>query len=59
MADDLKNKGNQDRSKISLGEPWEISYWTKICGCTEEELKDAIKRVGNSSQVVKDLFQKK
>lgn len=58
MADNLIDKGNQDRSKISLTEPWEISYWTKVCGCTEEELKEAVQKVGNSSQVVKELFKK-
>ena len=58
MADDLKDKGTQDRNKISLTESWEVDYWTKVCGCTEEELKEAIKKVGNSSKVVKDLFKK-
>ncbi len=46
MADDLKNRGPQDRSRINLNESWEVAYWTKELGCTETELRAAVKAVG-------------
>jgi hypothetical protein len=52
MADDTKLKGEQDRSRISLSEPYEIHYWTKKFGVTAADLRDAIKKVGNSVEAV-------
>jgi hypothetical protein len=52
MADDRTLKSEQDRSRISLSEPYEIQYWTKKFGVTAAELRDAVKKVGNSAEVV-------
>jgi hypothetical protein len=52
MADDPSKRGPQDRSRISLSEPYEIQYWTKKFGVTAAELRDAIKKVGNSAEAV-------
>jgi hypothetical protein len=57
MADDLENRGPQDRSRISLSEPWEVKYWTTQLGCTEEELRAAIEKHGNSAQTIKDVLR--
>ncbi|MBT2337629.1 MULTISPECIES: DUF3606 domain-containing protein [Pseudomonas] len=46
MADDLSNRGPQDRNRISTSEAWELKYWTKELGVTEDELKAAVKAVG-------------
>ena len=46
MADDLKNKGAQDRARINVNEDHELVYWTKELGCTADELRAAIKVVG-------------
>jgi ribonuclease PH len=53
MSDDLKNRGPQDRSRISLSEPWEVQYWTKELGITREELERAVKSAGNSVNAVR------
>ena len=53
MADDLKNRGPQDRSRISITEDWEVQYWTKELGVTEEELAKAVKEAGNSADAVR------
>lgn len=58
MSDDLKEKRPQDSSRISTSEKWEIAYWTKTLGCSEEELKKAIRAVGNSAEAVKKYFKK-
>jgi len=54
MADDKKQRGSQDLNRINLNEPYEVKYWTKIFGVSEEELRDAVRRVGNS---VDDIAQ--
>ena len=52
MADDLKLKGSQDRSRINMHEDHEIRYWTQKFGISKEELNNAVKAVGNSSKAV-------
>jgi hypothetical protein len=32
MADDLKNRGAQDRSRVNIHEDYEVQYWTKKWG---------------------------
>ena len=49
MSDDLNKKGIQDRSRINMNEPHEVSYWTKKFGLTQEELQKAIDRTGSDS----------
>lgn len=58
MADNLKDRGEPDRSLVNLKEPWEIDYWTKRFGCTPSELKDAVKKVGDSADKVKKELKK-
>jgi Protein of unknown function (DUF3606) len=54
MADDKTLKGPQDRSRISLSEDYEVRYWCEKFGVTEEELRAAVKRVGNSAKAVEN-----
>lgn len=53
MADNRENRGVQDRARISLGEEYEVRYWTKALGVTEEQLKAAVAKVGNSAEKVR------
>ncbi|MDO7897075.1 DUF3606 domain-containing protein [Pseudomonas sp. K18] len=46
MADDLSNRGPQDRNRISTTEAWELKYWANEFGVSEETLKAAVKAVG-------------
>jgi len=39
MSGNLKDRGPQDRSRISLNEEWEMRYWTKALGVTEDRLR--------------------
>jgi len=59
MSDNLNKKAPQDASRISTSEKWEIDYWCDTLNCSEDELKQAVKKVGNSAQAVKDYFKKK
>jgi len=58
MADDLKNRGPADRSKISLTEEWEVRYWTKELGVTEAQLRAAVNAVGHGVAAVRAHLKK-
>ncbi|MDB5502637.1 MAG: hypothetical protein JWR89_2539 [Tardiphaga sp.] len=51
--DDLKNRGQQDRSKINMHEPHELQYWTKHLNVSREELAKAVEKVGNGAAAVR------
>ena len=53
MSDDLKNRGAQDRARISLSEDHEVRYWTKALGLTKEQPAAAVHKVGNSAEAVR------
>jgi hypothetical protein len=52
MVDDLSKKGSQDRSRINTHENYELRYWSERFGVSEDELKAAVKKVGNSAEAV-------
>lgn len=52
MADNLNERGPQDRSRINVNEAWELQYWTRKFGVSEQQLKDAVKAAGPSADAV-------
>ncbi|AVR99031.1 DUF3606 domain-containing protein [Pseudoduganella armeniaca] len=54
MSDNLQNRGPQDRSRINVNEPWELRYWTKELGLSEDELREAVKAAGTSVNAVRE-----
>ena len=52
MSDDKTKSGGQDRTRISLSEVYEVRDWSKKFGCTPDELKAAVKAVGNEASAV-------
>lgn len=56
MADDPKKTG-LDRRLIALTEPHEVRSWTESLGCTEEQLKAAVRVVGNSAEKVRQYLE--
>jgi len=58
MSDDT-TKTVQDRKLISLKEEYEVRDWSKSLGCTPEQLKAAVKAVGNSAEAVRKHLTKK
>jgi hypothetical protein len=58
MTDDLKNRGEPDRSRISLSEEHEVRYWTKALGVLREELERTVRSVENSADAVRQALQK-
>jgi hypothetical protein len=50
---DNKEMTGSDRQRISLEQDYEVRDWAKSLGCTEQELRDAVKAVGNSAEAVR------
>jgi len=59
MADDKTKTGMQDRSRIAMGEDYEVEYWTRKFRVSREVLADAVKSVGTSAQAVADFLGKR
>jgi hypothetical protein len=45
-----------DRGLIDLEDPREINWWRKQFGCSEEQLRLAVAKVGNSAAKVEQLL---
>lgn len=58
MADDLSKRGTPDRSRVNVNEPHEVRYWTEKFGCTEEQLRAAVGRVGVMARDVEEALGK-
>ncbi|GAB3436395.1 DUF3606 domain-containing protein [Massilia solisilvae] len=58
MADDLNQRGQQDRSRINMNEPWEVKYWTRELGVSQEELARAVQQAGNSVTAVREQLKR-
>lgn len=52
MADDLTDRGAQDRARVNVNEPHEVRYWCTRFDCSEEQLRAAVDRVGVSASAV-------
>lgn len=50
MGDDLANRRPQDASRINIHEPFGMTYWTKKCDCSQEELIAAVNAVGTGAK---------
>jgi hypothetical protein len=57
MSDDRSNRGQPDRSRISLGEDYELRYWTTTLGVGPQEIMDAIGAVGDSPERVREYLK--
>jgi Protein of unknown function (DUF3606) len=53
MADNFKNGGAPDRSRVSMDDQHQVRYWMETIGCSKDELAAAVARVGNSSDAVR------
>lgn len=52
MSDDKTKAGGQDRSRISVDEDYELRDWARKFGVSPDELKAAVKAVGNQAAAV-------
>ena len=47
------------RSRIDMNNPSEVMYWRKQFGCSEQQLRQAVAQVGDSSAMVEQLLDGK
>jgi hypothetical protein len=58
MADDKTLRGPKDRSRINLSEDYEVQYWTREFGVSEEELKRLAFKHKGSADAVRDELKR-
>lgn len=58
MADNLQDRGAQDRARVNVNEPHEVRYWTEKFGVSEEDLIQAVSIVGVSADEVGRYLKK-
>ena len=58
MPDDT-SKITSDRRRISLEQDYEVRDWAQSLGCTPEQLRGAVKAVGNSADKVREYLSAK
>lgn len=58
LSEDKTKTDGQDRSRIAMGEDYEVAHWTKKFGVGRDELANAVSAVGNSAQAVADFLGK-
>lgn len=54
MSDDPKLRNTGDDKRISIDQEHEVRYWTEALGVSREELADAVRRVGDSAERVRE-----
>lgn len=57
MADDRTRRTPQDAARISLGEDYEVRYWTDALGVSEDRLREAVQAVGNGAAAVREYLR--
>jgi hypothetical protein len=58
MSDNKNNRGGRDRERISLGQDYEVRYWSKRLGVSKEQLKEAVQQVGDSVHDVENYLKR-
>jgi hypothetical protein len=59
MPDNTEDKGSQDRNRVAANQDWEIDYMVTKFNVTRQEIREAIKEVGNDRDAVEEYFRKK
>ena len=57
MSDNKKNTGKPDRDRVSLSEDYEVRDWSKRFNVSAEELKHAVRQVGNNAKDVEAFLK--
>jgi hypothetical protein len=58
MIDDKTGSASPDGEQISLAEDYEIAYWRKRLGVSDERIAEAVRRVGLSAAAVEAQLKK-
>jgi hypothetical protein len=58
MSDDRTKRSGQDRTRVSGGQDWEVSYMTQKYNVSKQQVEEAVKAVGNSREKVEEYLQR-
>jgi len=58
MSDDTSKRGPGDAQRINVHEDYEVEYWTRILGVSEDKLRETVKRVGIMTDDVRKALGK-
>ena len=58
MADNLNERGPQDRTRINVNEDWEVRYWSNELGVSADRLRELVKQHGVSADAVRRALGK-
>jgi hypothetical protein len=59
MSDDKSKPGGQDRKRINLDEDYEVRDWSKRLGVSADQLRAAVKAVGDRVDAVEKHLNKR
>ena len=59
MPDDESKQGGQDRTRIHVNQHYELRDWADKFGVCPEEIKDAVKAVGDQANAVETYLKVK
>ena len=57
MADDRKQTGKPDDTRINVDQDHELTYWSKELGVSRDELRIAVAKVGPMVRNVREHLQ--
>ena len=57
MSDDKLKRGGQDRQRINIHEAYELRDWAEKFGVSQQQLKDAVARVGDRADEVERFLK--
>jgi hypothetical protein len=58
MSDDKQKSGGQDRERINVNQDYELRDWSQKFGVTQDEIKAAVRAVGDQADKVKDYLSR-
>jgi hypothetical protein len=59
MSDNLSKRGGQDRTRINVSQSYELRDWAHKLGVSKEDLKAAVKAVGDQAADVERYLKGK
>lgn len=58
MSDDKQIRGAADRQRINVSESYEVTYWSAKLKISRDQLKEAVKVVGDQADDVEAYVRK-